>query len=134
VVLPRDGFIRFSKFSQGSFRAASINNPKTISRLPAILLSNAELGLIAKPVKPAIAPRVIKIMEKPITKLSEWRNRGTRLLTTPVSNISGPYRLERYTGTKGTTQGDRKDSNPALKAATIEMLGIAYPYGFMNDN
>ena len=33
-----------------------------------------------------------------------------------VLNISGPHRLARYTGTKGMTQGDSKDSRPALKA------------------
>jgi len=101
-----------------------MNSPKAISRLPAILLSSAELGLMARPVKPAIAPKVTKTREKPITKLSEWRNKGRRLLAAPVSSISGPYKLARYTGTKGTTQGDRKDSTPALKAAIIEMLGI----------
>jgi hypothetical protein len=71
VVLPRDGVRRFSKFNQGNFRAASMNNPKAISRLPAILLSSAELGLIAKLVSPAIAPKVTKIIENPMTKLRE---------------------------------------------------------------
>ena len=104
-----------------------MNNPKAINRLPAILLSRAVLGLIAKPVSPAIAPKVTKIIEKPMTKLSEWRNMVSRFLLGPVSNISGPYKLAKYTGTSGTTQGDRKDSTPALKAATIGMPVITYP-------
>lgn len=104
----------------GAFR----NLARVASEQPAILLSSAELGLMARPVRPAIAPKVTKTREKPITKLSEWRNKGRCLLAVPVSSISGPYKLARYTGTKGTTQGDKKDSTPALKAATIEILGI----------
>ena len=41
-----------------------------------------------------------------------------------ASNISGPAKLARYTGTRGSTQGDKKDNRPALKAARIEILII----------
>ena len=60
-----DGDTRLSKFSQGSLRAANINSPRAISRLPAILLSSAGLGLMANPVSPAIVPRATKIIENP---------------------------------------------------------------------
>jgi len=49
---------------------------------------------------------------------------GRRLLLALASNISGPARLARYTGTRGSTQGDKKDNRPALKAARSEMLII----------
>jgi hypothetical protein len=76
---------------------------------------------MANPVSPAIAPIVVKIREKPITKLREWRNIGRRFTVTRSPNISGPTKLARYTGTKGNTQGDRKDNSPALKATTIDI-------------
>ncbi|GAI29777.1 unnamed protein product [marine sediment metagenome] len=76
---------------------------------------------MANPVSPAIAPIVVKIREKPTTKLREWRNIGRRFPVTRSPNISGPTKLARYTGTKGKTQGDRKDNSPALKATTIDI-------------
>jgi len=81
------------------------------------------LGLKAYPVSPTIAPREIKITEKPTTKLKEWRNTGTRIPL--ASNISGPYRLARYTGTIGSTHGERKDNNPPLKAMTSDIFSTA---------
>ncbi|MBA7703274.1 hypothetical protein ES703_112056 [subsurface metagenome] len=51
---------------------------------------------------------------------------GMRLLPALASNISGPARLARYTGTKGSTQGDKKDNSPATKAATNAILSIIY--------
>jgi len=41
---------------------------------------------------------------------------GIRIRWTLGSNISGPHKLARYTGTRGNTQGDRKDASPAPKA------------------
>jgi len=66
----------------------------------------------------------MKIIEKPTTKLREWRNIGTRIPVLLALNISGPAKLARYTGTKGTTQGDRKDNSPALKATIIDIFSI----------
>lgn len=81
------------------------NLARVASEQPAILLSSAELGLMARPVRPAIAPKVTKTREKPITKLSEWRNKGRRLLAVPVSSISGPYKLARYNRHQGHHAG-----------------------------
>jgi len=67
---------------------------------------------------------VMKIREKPMTKLREWRNRGMRILVTPAPNISGPAKVARYTGTRGKTHGDRKDNSPALKATIIDTFSI----------
>jgi hypothetical protein len=77
---------------------------------------------MANPVSPAIVPRIMKIMEKPPTKLAECRNDGSRV---PVTrDISVPPRLARYTGTNDNTHGERNDSNPALKATINETLSI----------
>jgi hypothetical protein len=59
---------------------------------------------------------IVKAMLKPMTKLREWRNTGICLFLSPGSSISGPHRLAKYTGTKGSTQGDKKDNSPAPKA------------------
>jgi len=75
---------------------------------------------MARPASPALAPMIVKTMVKPMTKLSEWRNIGMCLLLALASNISGPARLARYTGTRGRTQGDRKESSPATNANTNE--------------
>jgi len=85
-------------------------------------LSTAELGLKANPVRPATVPKAIKIAEKPPIKLSECRNRGIRILAILASYIAGPYRLARYTGTIGSTHGERKDNKPALRATTIDIF------------
>jgi len=71
-----------------------------------------------------MAPIVTKIREKPKTKLREWRNTGRRMPVLLASNISGPTKLAKYTGTNGNTQGDRKDNSPALKATIIDILSI----------
>ena len=57
-------------------------------------------------------------------KLREWKNTGMRMPVAFSCNTSGPARLARYTGTKGTTQGDRKDNSPALKATIIDIFSI----------
>ena len=111
--------------------AASINKPKTISRLPAILRSTSKWALMANPANPAAAPRAVKTMEKPITKLREWKNMGKRFLLTVGSNISGPHRLARYTGTRGSTQGEKNDTNPALKAITIDAFSVTIIHSIM---
>jgi len=66
---------------------------------------------------------MIKTRLKPITKLRECKNNGRRLLL-PAVKISGPARLPRYIGTKGSTQGDKKDNSPAIKAIIGEMFSI----------
>ena len=47
------------------------------------------------------------------------------------SNISGPQRLARYTGTKGSTQGDKKDKSPAPKAIKAGMCSITYSDSYL---
>lgn len=51
---------------------------------------------------------------------------GARLRLAPGSNISGPYKLAKYTGTRGNTQGERKDSSPAPKANKADAFSIIY--------
>jgi len=75
---------------------------------------------------PAPAPRITKTKENPITKLIECRKTGRRRLRDVVSSISGPLKLARYTGTNGNTQGEIKDSSPALKAMGSDVCSIIY--------
>jgi len=57
------------------------------------------------------------------------------LLVVPVSSISGPARLARYIGTIGSMQGVAKETNPALKAAHIEiLLSNIYPITRITTN
>ena len=49
-----------------------------------------------------------------------------RLIAVLESRISGPHRLAKYTGTKGSTQGDRKDKSPAPKATKSGICSIIY--------
>ena len=51
---------------------------------------------------------------------------GARRRLTLGSNISGPYRLAKYTGTKGNTHGERKDNSPAPKANKGDAFSIIY--------
>ena len=81
---------------------------------------------MVNPIRLALTPMIMKITEKPTTKLREWRNMERWLLVIVASNISGPARLARYTGTRGSTQGDRKDSNPAVKATKGDKCSIIY--------
>ena len=39
-----------------------------------------------------------------------------------------PHRLARYTGTRGSTQGERKDSNPAPKATNNDIFPVITAY------
>jgi len=40
------------------------------------------------------------------------------------SRISGPHRLAKYIGTRGSTQGDRKEASPAPKATKKDIFSI----------
>ena len=87
---------------------------------------------MANPISPAPIPKMMKTVENPITKLREWRNMEKRFLAKLDSNISGPHKLARYTGTKGSTQGDKKDSNPALKATRRDICSITHHHNNFN--
>jgi hypothetical protein len=65
-----------------------------------------------------------KTREKPRTKLREWRKRGRRGRAALSSNASAPTKLARYTGTRGKTQGERKESNPPLRATMTGIFSI----------
>jgi len=51
---------------------------------------------------------------------------GKRDLFDSDSSISVPQTLARYTGTKGSTQGEKKESSPAPKATASETSSIIY--------
>ena len=51
---------------------------------------------------------------------------GIRLTAVFESRISGPHRLAKYTGTKGSTQGDTKEASPAPKATNNDISSITY--------
>ena len=63
-------------------------------------------------------------MENPTTKLREFKNMCTLLRLAAGSSIPGPQILARYTGTIGSTHGERKDNNPPLKATISDTFSL----------
>jgi len=51
---------------------------------------------------------------------------GIRILSTLGLNILEPHKLAKYIGTRGSTQGDRKDNSPAPKATKNDISSIVY--------
>ena len=82
----------------------------------------------------ADAPRRINTRENPATKKSEliktirffrFRNDGTGLFSFISVKVT-PDTKEIYPGTRGNTQGDKKEISPAAKAINMETSGIFY--------
>ncbi len=71
------------------------------------------------PKKEAEAPKRINIKEKPATKKRVERKTFLRVsfLSSVSSSRERPVIKEKYAGIKGKTQGEKKDSNPAIRAA-----------------
>ena len=57
-------------------KAAMRNAPKAMIKPPAIWRSRSEWAVIVVPIKPTEAPRAMKIIEKPSTKLRLWYRVG----------------------------------------------------------
>ena len=79
----------------------------------------------------AVAPKAIKIIENPKTKLKEWRTvkRFTSFFLSSVISPENslkdtPVRYEIYPGIRGNIHGDKKISMPAPKAAKKDMLSM----------
>ena len=86
------------------------------------------------PIQVAVAPRRINIRENPATKKSELirtirfslsRNDGIDFLFLSSVKVT-PDTKEIYPGTRGNTQGDKKEISPAVKAINMETSGIFY--------
>src|SRR5258708_25672705 len=90
--------------------------PKTIMTMPPTILIH---GLLRtdEPTRPAVAPRAMKMTDKPMLNAIELAMTALRAAPRePPSpfrwSILTPDISERYPGTSGSTQGDRNDSNP----------------------
>jgi hypothetical protein len=84
------------------------------------------------PIQVAEAPNKMKTTENPKIKQMEFTNTVARFFPDsffspwPLCNSGTeiPEINETYPGTKGSTQGERKDTNPAVKAIKVEMSPI----------
>jgi len=86
------------------------------------------------PIQVADAPRRIKTSENPATKKNElirtihfslFRNDGMGVFSFISVKVT-PDTKEIYPGTRGKTQGDKKEISPAAKAINMETSGIFY--------
>jgi hypothetical protein len=86
------------------------------------------------PIQVADAPRRINTRENPATKKSELirtirfsllRNDGMGFFSFISVKVT-PETKEIYPGTRGNTQGDKKEISPAAKAMNMETSGIFY--------
>ncbi|MBT9166422.1 MAG: hypothetical protein DDT25_01107 [Chloroflexi bacterium] len=86
---------------------------------------------MANPVSPAAVPRAINTIENPATKIRVWK-RGVRKPTPALrSSTEAPARFARYTGTNGSTQGERKERTPAPKEIKSEISDIVKAHGLI---
>ena len=108
--------------------------PKKIIINPPILEINDIFEERNAPIQVADAPRRIKTSENPATKKSELiriirfsllRNDGMGFFSFISVKVT-PDTKEIYPGTRGKTQGDKKEINPAAKAIYMETSGIFY--------
>jgi hypothetical protein len=108
--------------------------PKKIIINPPILEINDIFDERKDPIHVADAPKRINTRENPATKNSELITtiRFSPLRTEDVLFFSfisvkvTPDIKEIYPGTRGRTQGDKKEINPAVKAMYMDTSGISY--------
>ena len=108
--------------------------PKKIITNPPILDINDIFDERNAPIQVAVAPRRTNTSENPATKKSElnrtirfslFRNAGMGFFSFISVKVT-PDTKEIYPGTRGKTQGDKKEINPAAKAMYMETSGISY--------
>src|SRR5438270_6716447 len=90
-----------------------------IMMAPATTLNTVRCESRNLPTEVAEAPRMMKTRENPTTKATELlKMRPTRAASPPAlsSSIELPESMEIYPGTRGRTQGERKEATPAAKA------------------
>jgi hypothetical protein len=94
-------------------------NPKMMMMTPAILLMSARCLCNAWPTVVAAAPRARKTIEKPRMNIKEFRKtlRIRRESCSLSSSTLAPEISDTYPGTRGRTQGERNEINPARNAA-----------------
>ncbi len=77
----------------------------------------------------AEAPRAMKTRENPAMKQAAFRRSTRRVRASPCracrSVKETPARYERYEGTRGRTQGERKEKTPAPSATRKDRLPAA---------
>jgi hypothetical protein len=108
--------------------------PKKIISNPPIFDINDIFDERNAPIQVADAPKRINTRENPATKNSELITiiRFSPLRIEGVLDFSfisvkvTPDIKEIYPGTRGKTQGDKKEINPAAKAMYMETSGISY--------
>ena len=94
-------------------------NPKIIMPLPAIFVRYDIFDLRNTPIKDTEAPKRMKTSEKPtIKKILEKIIFFDAAFSSSLTNFSRliPVIKDRYPGTMGNTQGEKKDSIPASNA------------------
>jgi hypothetical protein len=90
--------------------------------MPPMILTQGLL-VIAAPTRPAVVPRIRKMVESPALKASELMITARRLLVPSFSpSTLTPEIREIYPGTNGRTHGDRNDAMPAIKAIRIRTM------------
>lgn len=108
--------------------------PKKIITNPPILDINESFDERNAPIQVAEAPRRTNTRENPATKNSELitiirfsppRTDGMPVFSFISAKVT-PDIKEIYPGTRGKTQGDKKEINPAAKAMYMDTSGIAY--------
>lgn len=72
------------------------------------------------------APRITNIVENPAINERVLKNIFAFNLDCLTSSIDSPEIRDMYTGTKGNTQGERKDINPAINARGKVISVIRY--------
>ena len=94
--------------------------PNRMIKAPAILLITAMWFTRNRPTAVAEAPKAVKTKANPRTKNTELQPALfiKSFLSAPLESSSkdSPDMKEMYPGTKGKTQGDRKETTPATKA------------------
>ena len=88
--------------------------------LPAIILNSKELLKIKEPKNVAVAPKLIKTMEKPKVN----RTIGNKLIVFFSNNSFKelPEIYDIYPGINGSTHGDKKLTNPAPNATNNSII------------
>ncbi len=86
---------------------------------PAMMLNVVRCANRNFPTQVADAPRTTKTTENPTTKARELRS--TRPMSWPLASLfssstEAPESMEIYPGTRGSTQGERKETSPATNA------------------
>src|SRR5262245_13086363 len=94
-------------------------SPKMMTTMPAIQVSGFLYSLASCPTPEAAAPNATKTTVNPRINISECKSTVLSSLRSFdwSSSMLAPEIREMYPGTKGSTQGDRNETIPAMNTA-----------------